>query len=202
MDAPARRDLSEDMMSDFFSDIPQFSPRSASAGPNPTQMLAAADTRPPLTARSRMPLGRSRRGFLRAAAAGAGALALTGLNWVGERLPAYAGRAEQGRKSLHPSNCMGATGMGYPCFGRMDIGPEFVGTDTYHRLDSERVTVAGVATLRVYGWAPACGDWAGWVWKTTDPARTIYCWDGQYCDRVEGSAEAFIVTTSAMYVVP
>ncbi|GGJ95409.1 hypothetical protein GCM10010123_26500 [Pilimelia anulata] len=181
------------MSADFFADIPGFAPGALARGAGPVPAAGALPAVPAPRSAPAGPVragGFGRRTFLRTAFAGAGALALSGLTWLGERLPAYA-RTAPGRSSLHPKACMELDIPGdTPCWGRELIASTYCAEDGQHRTDTVRTPDGTYA----YGWEPTCGGYAGWYWKSQ--GHTINCWDGYVRVRDAHSGRAHYATTS------
>ncbi|MBW6439192.1 hypothetical protein KZ829_36250 [Actinoplanes hulinensis] len=127
--------------------------------------------------------GVGRRTFLRGAVAGGGALALSMLGWVAERVPAFAAKGD--RTTLSPTHCISydTPGGDIPCWGRDYIGSGYCGSDGRHRTDT--VNSGSYSTL--YSWDPACAGYAGWFWRTS--AGTTNCWDGHYYTRTNATGK-------------
>lgn len=145
--------------------------------PRPVEQPAGQPTGAPANGGA----GWQRRTFLRTAVVGAGALAVTALGWIGERLPANAAT----RTSRHPDHCMGVRKDGdTACWGRTYIGSSWCASDGYHRTD----TVNHGTERRRHGWDPACGGYAGWYW-TNSAGNRVSCWDGHWSDHDSRSGE-------------
>ncbi|HEX5740446.1 MAG TPA: hypothetical protein VFY17_02690 [Pilimelia sp.] len=183
-------------MTDFFADIPVFAP-DAVAAPAPPRLTRPGTAAGPAAGPGRAGGdGYGRRGFLRAVVAGAGALAVSGLTWIGERLPAYA-NAAPGRSTLHPRACMNLDVPGdTPCWGRELIAAAYCAGDGRHRTDTVHTAAASYA----YGWEPTCGGYAGWYWKTGN--GTVNCWDGYVRVRDRRSGQVHYATTSCRQDLP
>jgi hypothetical protein len=122
-----------------------------------------------------------RRSFLRTAVVGGGALAVSMLGWVAERVPAFAAKGD--RTTLHPNHCMNSNVAGdTPCWGRTYIGSQYCGTDGRHRTDSVN---SGPYTT-YYSWEAVCGGYAGWYW-VNDSDVLHNCWDGNYYTRTNAT---------------
>jgi hypothetical protein len=128
-----------------------------------------------------------RRSFLRTAVVGGGALALTMLGWVGERLPAFAAT----RTSIAPGNCLGTDQPGdTPCWGAQFISSLYCASDGYHRTDSHNY---GPYT-DFYTWRVGCGNYAGWTWHHPN-GHSHRCTDGNIREVTNATGKSFIYTS-------
>jgi hypothetical protein len=177
-------------MNTFLATIPQITDAPVvddkAARPLASRPTSAPDAdRSTGTAATAFSMGR--RSFLRAAVVGGGALAVSMLGWVGERMPAFAAT----RTSISPGNCLGTDQPGdTPCWGADFISSLYCASDGYHRTDSHNY---GPYT-DFYNWRVGCGNYAGWTWHHPN-GHSHRCTDGNIREVTNATGRSFIYTS-------
>ncbi len=172
-------------MNGLLERIPEIAaePGDADSGARP---LATRPVEPARAPRAE-PMSIGRRSFLRAVVVGGGALALTMLGWVGERLPAFAAT----RTSIAPGNCLGTDQPGdTPCWGANYISSLYCASDGYHRTDSHNYG----SYTDYYYWRVACGGYAGWTWKHPN-GHGHRCTDGGFREVTNATGFTYYYTS-------